>query len=473
MGPCVSRSQGCVEGKMNFSKKTQKKRRHRNGRRVSSQTNGSLDEIDMPDLSITFQGEGLISDMPLPDSDFLISLETSGSASGTAEEAWFDSFAGFDSDCEEDFQSVLDDVISQNGIEANLGVSPDQVRNTGELSKSYCAHISGGFRSSDAQFLDEFSSEKDDEVSDNCGILPNNCLSCLPSTDRRSLCSSPSNTRKKAPTKHSFRCSGNATLCTFKVRGPNYLKDKKKDFASNYSAYYPFGVDVFLSPRKVDHIARFVQLPVFTSCGKLPPILIINVKIPLYPPSFFQGETDGEGMSFVLYFKLSESYSKEVPLNFQENIRFLNCYLLMDDEVENVKGFRGDTTVPFHDRLKILGRIVNPEDLRMSAAERKFMQTYNEKPLLSRPQHEFYMGNKQEELPEQVLCCVRLNGIDYMNYQQLGLTEDPLSVMINDGNKRVMMGMDGIVLIVARPCSRNGRCTVTRIQICTYLRLLK
>lgn len=60
-------------------------------------------------------------------------------------------------------------------------------------------------------------------------------------------------------------------------------RDKKKDFAPNYSAYYPFGVDVFLSPRKVHHIARFVDLPVMNYSAKLPPILVVNVQV-LYLP---------------------------------------------------------------------------------------------------------------------------------------------------------------------------------------------
>ncbi|MBA0624751.1 hypothetical protein Godav_010043 [Gossypium davidsonii] len=479
MGSCVSRPEGSAGPKLRSSMKNKKKKKQNRKRRKSFEKRVSN---GLPD---PFSDEFCSWDAP-PDHHSSFSNPTFQGS----EELWFDPVAVFESDYDEDFESVQEDVLSLNGHE---GVSVSSISSTDANCRDHSSLVYHTQKPGDVNsrtksdrpsneakepvFLDDIASSvdegpgKEDGLLDDCGILPSNCLSCLastvPSIEKRSLSSSPPS-RPKAGSqvpfcpieKKMFDCWSHIDPGTFKVRGENYFsRDKKKDYAPNHAAYYPFGVDVFLSPRKIDHIARFVELPVISHSEKLPSILVVNVQIPLYPAALFQSETDGEGMSFVLYFKLSDSYSKELPLHFQENFR-----RLIDDEVEKVKGFPVDTIVPFRERLKILGRIANVEDLHMGAAERKLMQAYNEKPFLSRPQHEFYLarmlgenyleididmhrfsyisrkgfdafldrlklcildGNRPEELPEQILCCLRLSGIDYMNYHQLGLVQEP------------------------------------------------
>ncbi|KAJ0095124.1 hypothetical protein Patl1_16291 [Pistacia atlantica] len=461
MGSCVSKPEGCVGGRLRSSKKKNRKRKKRVASRLSD---GSLEHPAPLDRRSSFSNPAL--------------------QAGSLDEAWFDTVAKFESDCDDDFQSVQDDadLLSLNGSEGlsrSSNASPrdanyraDQLLRPGELSAGNSARnsVSEVGKNSTIQvsssgnvdpqsksdglynegkqpvFLDEISSSvdegsgKDDGLLDNCGILPSNCLPCLASTvpsveKRRSLSSSPPRPWKKAASKLSFKwkdAHANATLFSSKrllsrpVAGSQVpFCPIEKKMLDSWSQIEPSSFKVraenYFSQRKIYHIARFVELPAVSSNGKLPTILVVNVQVPLYPTAIFQNETDGEGMSFVLYFKLSDSYAKELPPHFQENLR-----RLIDDEVEKVKGFPVDTIVPFRERLKILGRVVNVEDLHLSAAERKLMQAYNEKPVLSRPQHEFFSGNKVEELPEQILCCIRLNGIDYMNYQQLGHSEEAL-----------------------------------------------
>ncbi|XP_065880123.1 uncharacterized protein [Euphorbia lathyris] len=154
--------------------------------------------------------------------------------------------------------------------------------------------------------------------------------------------------------------------------------------------------------------------------------------------------------------RVSEGYSKELPSRFQESIS-----RLINDEVERVGGFPVDTVAAFRNRLTILRRLANTDDLQLSSAERKLVNSYKEKPVLSQPQHEFYLGenylevdidvhrfsyvarkgleafqnrlnlctldfgltiqgNKAEDLPENMLCCIRLNKLDPMKCKIFG-----------------------------------------------------
>ncbi|GFS31031.1 CW14 protein [Actinidia rufa] len=413
--------------------------------------------------------------------------------------AFFDPAMPIESDCDDDFHSVQDafnDVLSQRGsdnesisarfsnhVSTSFRTVPDQQFKpngvaVGNLESNVEGEGSKNEKNLNIRLKDVDPQSKSDDPQDetrttvlldidstqcidqsgplhNCGLLPNTCLpflaSAVPSEEKRQP-QSPTTpgSRKKIASLFSFKrrdeqatstllspkillkrpiagsqvpyfplekkmsdCWSPIEPSTFKVRGQNYLRDKKKFFAPNAAAFYPFGVDAFVSPRKIDHIARFVELPVINSSGDVPAILVVNLQ------------------------------------------------RLIDDEVERVRGFPLDTVAPFRERLKILGRVTNMEDLHLSAAERKLMNAYNEKPVLSRPQHEFYLGenyfeidldihrfsyiprkgfeafqdrlklsildfgltiqgNKAEDLPEHLLCCLRLKEINHANYSQLG-----------------------------------------------------
>jgi len=241
----------------------------------------------------------------------------------------------------------------------------------------------------------------------------------------------------------------------YNVRGVDYPKTRTK-IPGEPSLYKVAAADVFGFPSKRFHIAESVNLPQPSAksiqaakAAGLPPMMIFHIQLPIYSAPIF-GPYDGEGISIVSYTHLPEDFDAAAYPN-QDALR------LIKRMVNNGREADGTLT---RDRLKLVPRVVNVEEWvqkgPLSQAEHKLLATYNDKPILTRPQQFFFsgenyleidfdvhqytylarraitayiqrlhhvvwetafivQGNTPEELPEQVIAASRIYRMDFMN----------------------------------------------------------
>eukprot|EP00466_Bigelowiella_natans_P013439 jgi/Bigna1/137388/aug1.39_g12096 len=172
----------------------------------------------------------------------------------------------------------------------------------------------------------------------------------------------------------------------------------------------------------------------------IPQYIVINFQLPLYEPSLWGGNSDGYGISIILYFKLTE-----VGWIYDDDD---------DDDDENDDSGGGR----LYGKAKTLQSYfkANQDDLKLSFVMKEIVRKFSGKPFLTRSRKEAYRGSnyleidinqhtsnyvkkkavfglkeslvdmvldvgfliesqEDDEMPENLIGTIRLQGIDFQN----------------------------------------------------------
>ncbi|KAM3359099.1 hypothetical protein P3S68_022032 [Capsicum galapagoense] len=274
------------------------------------------------------------------------------------EEAWFDSCSVLDSDSDEDFTSVLGEICPSLVVAA--GSALDHQSQT-----ESALHLSDTVNNIGISCVDGNITKRSNIVEDPNLTSQRRKISVVTLAVSKILHDGDTTTEFCSSRRLLYRpragflvphtsdvkstqgCWSPISPSVFKLRGVNYFRDKRKSPATNCCPYVPIGVDLFVCPRKISHIARHLELPFVEPHERVPSLLIVNIQ----GDNYFEIDLDVHRFSYI-----------------------------------SRKGFEA-----FRERLKhgIL-------DLGLTI-----------------------QAQKQEELPERVLCCVQLNKIDFVNCGQI------------------------------------------------------
>lgn len=225
----------------------------------------------------------------------------------------------------------------------------------------------------------------------------------------------------------------------FTVRSSDYKKSRKKE-PSKAALFEFIGADLVRTESKVDLISQRVEFPPEHENSRL---FIINAQLPSYGPSVWgDGSYDGPGYSLALYWKIPDEIVEELKNPTTTTLKLFKRFLEAGD----------DTSLT--DRFKVIAQVTNQDECGITGMAKKLLVSHNATPVLTRPQHRIYhfkngtteivvdvhafsyiarrgihslidktarlvidvafviQGETDEELPEQVLGCCRLDRVN-------------------------------------------------------------
>ena len=241
--------------------------------------------------------------------------------------------------------------------------------------------------------------------------------------------------------------NGHAEIFNVRV-GPNYQKTGKKE-ASKSAMFNLVAADVIRTESRVAPIAQLFNRPPMSAAASkfkhecVPSLFVLNLQLPDGPASLFGSKEDGQSAQGVFFFEIAE----ETIAALEDLDNAEPAYRLM---VEYFK--KAESDPKFRGRFKLIGQVRNDW---AAVGLPGMLETYNGKPVLITQSGTMYTGpskdvkemsvnvhvfsyiarkslsslrdkfrvadvdvgvviegRSDEELPERMLCAVRINKID-------------------------------------------------------------
>ena len=174
----------------------------------------------------------------------------------------------------------------------------------------------------------------------------------------------------------------------FKVRQKGYdssvFSSNKPKAPSEAPIYEPLAVDTFITDKRKDHIARFMDLN-FPNAAEVkqrlqnapglakfvPPLFVFQLQLPMEaPPMFGSSSEDGPGWAVCVFFKLSDAALEALCRN--EPPPGLLCFARWCEKYA--------TDLSWKQRVKLIASCLNLDEMGYSS----FVQGFNAKPILIR-----------------------------------------------------------------------------------------